>query len=245
MDFFFLGVEESLGKENKFVKLKKLLDFSSFGKILKGIYVQDTSKQGRPSYDSTTMFKVLLLGQWHNLSDRELAQALRLRLDFMYYTGFSATDSLPDYSTINKFRNLLNQKQKLKKLLQELNRQLEKLGISINNAKGAIIDATLVESAARANKCIEVTKDRQELDSKDVDISYSKDKSARWLKKGNNNYFGYKVFVSVDSDKGFVQDIETEPANYYEGHKLAKLINNIKVDRLYADKAYDSCDNKV
>ncbi|WP_231112686.1 transposase [Francisella tularensis] len=30
------------------------------------------------------MFKLLLLGQWYSLSDRELASSLRLRIDFIY-----------------------------------------------------------------------------------------------------------------------------------------------------------------
>ncbi|WP_245313664.1 hypothetical protein [Allofrancisella frigidaquae] len=63
MDFFFLGIEESLGKDNKFVKLNSLLDFNYFRKALKGIYVQDSNNRGRPSYDSVMMFKLLLLGQ--------------------------------------------------------------------------------------------------------------------------------------------------------------------------------------
>ncbi|WP_256868913.1 hypothetical protein [Francisella sp. Scap27] len=41
MDFFFLSLEESLGDDNKFVKLNKLLDFSKFNKIVKGTYIQD------------------------------------------------------------------------------------------------------------------------------------------------------------------------------------------------------------
>lgn len=165
MDFFFLGIEELLGSDNKFVKLNKLINFEKFRKILKGIHTQDRSNQGRPSYDSVMMFKLfLLLCQSYSLSDRELASSLRLRLDFMYFTGFTPTDNLPDYSTINKFRNLLIEKRKLKKLFKLLNRQLEDLGLSINNAKGAIIDATLIESAGKPNKHIDnIPNDRKNL----------------------------------------------------------------------------------
>ncbi|WP_234362110.1 hypothetical protein [Francisella tularensis] len=47
MDFFFLGLEESLGNDNKFVKLNKLVNFEKFRKTLKGIYTQDMARQGR------------------------------------------------------------------------------------------------------------------------------------------------------------------------------------------------------
>ena len=112
------------------------------------------------------MFKILLLGQWYNLSDRKLASCIKLRLDLMYFINLAPTDNLPDYTTINKFRNLLIRKNKLKKLFQELNKQLELLGLKINSAKGAIINATLVESAARPNKHIDnIPNDRNELDN--------------------------------------------------------------------------------
>ncbi len=66
------------------------------------------------------MFKLLLLGQWYSSSDRELASRLRLIIDFMYFIGFTPTSNLPDYITINKFRNLLIEKYKYKKVFKEL-----------------------------------------------------------------------------------------------------------------------------
>ncbi len=41
MDFFFLGLEDSLGSNNKFVKLNKLVDFDKLRRTLKNIYTQD------------------------------------------------------------------------------------------------------------------------------------------------------------------------------------------------------------
>ncbi len=38
MDFFFLGLEETLGSDNKFVKLNKLVDFEKFRKSPK-VYI--------------------------------------------------------------------------------------------------------------------------------------------------------------------------------------------------------------
>lgn len=245
MDFFFLGLEEALGDDNKFVKLNKLLDFSKFNKILKGIHTQDITNQGRPSYDSLMMFKLLLLGQWYSLSDRELASSLKLRLDFLYFTGFAPTDNLPDYSTINKFRNILIQKNKFKKLFKTLNKQLNELGLCIDNAKGAIIDATLVESAGRPNKYLDnPLEDRAEDQGSTSDISYGKDNDAKWIKKGKKSHYGYKVFASVDDNHGFIQTIHTESAEAYEAHRLETMLNDINAASILADKAYDTKANK-
>ncbi|KFJ66640.1 hypothetical protein [Francisella tularensis] len=56
--YFLLGLEESLGSDNKFVKLNKLVNFEKFRKTLKGIYTQDMTRQGRPAYDCIMMFKL-------------------------------------------------------------------------------------------------------------------------------------------------------------------------------------------
>ncbi|AJI73361.1 transposase [Francisella tularensis] len=43
----------------------------SFVRSFKGIYTQDMTRQGSTAYDCIMMFKLLLLGQWYSLSDRE------------------------------------------------------------------------------------------------------------------------------------------------------------------------------
>ncbi len=53
------------------------------------------------------MFKGILLGQWHNLSDPGLEESLRVRLDFMTFTGFDMGNRIPDETTICRFRNKL------------------------------------------------------------------------------------------------------------------------------------------
>ena len=63
------------------------------GRLLKVIDRTNGGQGGRPRYDVVKMFKVVLLGQWHNLSDNDLEQALRVRLDFLVFCGFTLSDS--------------------------------------------------------------------------------------------------------------------------------------------------------
>lgn len=71
------------------------------------------------------MFKAILLGQWHSLSD--------VRIDFIIFTGFELNDDVPDSTTLCKFRNILihkgldknlkdleNENARLKKVVAEL-----------------------------------------------------------------------------------------------------------------------------
>jgi len=58
-------------------------------------------------------------------------------------------DDLPDETTPCRFRNRLIEKGADKKMFKKINQQLELLGLKIESAKGAIVDATIIESAAR------------------------------------------------------------------------------------------------
>ena len=125
--FFSFSALGRLSKDNLLVKLNKLLDWKRIEKRLKGLYkleIQD--KGGERPYDPLKMFKATLLGQWYSLSDPALEESLRVRLDFMLFTGFELLDGdVPDETTICRFRNRLIDKRLDKKLFREINSQLE------------------------------------------------------------------------------------------------------------------------
>jgi len=244
MSFFMLGADKKLRKDNKLVKLNGLMDWSRIKKHLKQVHKNDINPQGgQKAYDNLKMFKAILLGQWHNLSDPGLEEALCVRIDFMVFTGFELNDDIPDETTLCRFRNKLIEKGLDKKLFKEVNFQLERLGLKLEKANGAVVDATIIESAARPRKTINIEEDREESGDK-VEIEESKDPDAKWLKKGKKSYFGYKGFIVVDSDDGFIQTVHTESANEAEIDKLDKIIPEIKAKRLYADKGYSSDKNR-
>jgi IS5 family transposase len=187
------------------------------------------------------MFKAILLGQWYSLSDNELEEALKVRLDFMLFTGFELTDEIPDGTTLCRFRNKLIEKKRLKKLLKEVNNQLEQMGIKVKECEGAVIDATIIESSARPKTVIEEDKDNPS----DPKIEYSKDKDARWVKKGKRSYFGYRGYIRTDSKDGYIEHVHVKPANESEVNELGESMEGSKAKRAYADKAYDSQDNRA
>lgn len=78
------------------------------------------------------MFKAILLGQWDSLSDAKLEEAQNVRLDFMRFCGFEIDDEIPGYSSLNRFRNKLIQRNLEKKLLLEVNRQLEEQKLKVH-----------------------------------------------------------------------------------------------------------------
>mgnify|MGYP006288402523 CR=1 FL=1 len=204
--FFEIGLEKQLGKDNQLMKIHRLIKWERLRGYVKKMRRNETVAGGREGYDELSMFKAILLGQWHNLSDPGLEESLRVRLDFMAFTGFQMGESIPDETRICRFRNRLIELKLDKTLMRMVNQELSRLGIEIERAKGAIIDATVVASSARPEGEEVVVMDREEEADihmmQHVESRASKDPDARWLKKGNKTYFGYKSFVSVTQGEG-------------------------------------------
>jgi IS5 family transposase len=90
------------------------------------------------------MFKSILLGQWHSLSEPSLEESPRVRLDFILFTGFELLDGdFLDETTICRFRNRLIDK----KLFREINPQLENLALKVKNSSGSILDVRVEKIA--------------------------------------------------------------------------------------------------
>jgi IS5 family transposase len=187
MDSFFLMDARALVQSSPSMKLHELLNWQAIAAQLKGLYQREISGAGGPEpYCPLGMFKLMLLGQWHGLSDAQLEQALRVRLDFMVFSGFEpSAGELPDASTLYRFRNRLVKAELDQKLLTLINGQLQQRGLKVQGARGAIMDATLIASAARPRRYVED-------ESGQSQVIDSADRQARWVKKGQQAYYGYR-----------------------------------------------------
>lgn len=182
------------GYTNTFLdKIDRLIDWKNIEKVLNKKYKKGPSADGRPPYPALPMFKLMLLQRWYGLSDPGLEEAVKDRISFIRFSGFSVSSTLPDHSTISRFRNALLELNLFEKLFQEINGQLEAKGILVRESNGAILDATIIESSRRPRKVIEVIpEDRKEEEYGTEDptspiVAYSDDPDARWLKEGKEN----------------------------------------------------------
>lgn len=148
--FFLIGAKP-LVEDSPTWKLHQLIDLEAVSRKLKGLYRREESHGGGPErYAPLSMFTLMLLGQWHGLSDAQLEQALKVRIDFMVFTGFEpAAGEFPDASTICRFRNRLVVAKLDQVLLRSTNSQLEQNGLKLQGSRGAILDATIIPSAAQ------------------------------------------------------------------------------------------------
>ncbi len=244
------------GHNNTFLdRIDALIDWKRIEKVLLKHYRKVASADGRPAYPALPMFKLFLLQRWYGLSDPGLEEAVNDRISFIRFSGFSVSSTLPDHSTICRFRNALLEHNLFEKLFEEINRQLEERGILVKESNGAILDATIVESSRRPRKVIEVMpEDRREEerttkeDSSPLTVTYSDDPDATWVKKGKKPYYGYKAHVAVDTRDGFIVGGHVTPAHVADITEFDRLLTeaNLAPDSLVvADKGYSSRKNRA
>ncbi|WP_235669702.1 IS5 family transposase [Solidesulfovibrio carbinolicus] len=112
--------------------------------------------------------------------------------------------------------------------------------------EGAIVDASVVSSARRPFKVLDVLpQDRQEDNEggTDVTISYSDDAEAAWLRKGNRAYYGYKIHAATDTRDGFVLGGHATPANRSDTEEFVAVLDEVDAkagESIFADKGYSS-----
>jgi transposase, IS5 family len=236
MSFFTLGTRDRIKKDHYLLSIDKLINWTPIRKMLVGLHANEINSRGGPkAYDNVSMFKALLLGQWHSLSDPSLEEALRLRIDFMVFSGFEMGDEVPDETTLCRFRNKLVERQLYESLFKEINNQLEKQGIKVRKATAALLDATIITSAARPKTTIEETTG---------EVKKSADPDARWLKKGTTSYFGYRGYAIADAEKGFIHHLLVRPANESESKQVSLLLENVHGKGLLTDKGFSSAANR-
>jgi transposase, IS5 family len=203
-------------------KIDKMIDFKHIENILETLY---TSTQGRPSCPPLVLFKMLLLQQYYDLSDPELELAVADRISFRKFVGLSFEDSVPDETTMVRFRQRIISGNCHDKLFQEINRQLSERNLFVR--KATIIDATLVESKSKKPKKTEE----------------STDKDATWTSKRGKAHFGFKAHLSVDSEHNLIENTELTTASVHDSKVFEQLIPE-GTKSVYADKAYANKNRK-
>ena len=218
------AVERRLGhRRDRLGEISGLIDWRPFAELLSPIHA---SARGEASYPPLMMFKVLLLQRWYDLSDPAMEEALYDRLSFRRFAGLALEDDTPDHSTIFRFRDALARHGLTDRLLAELSRQLDGRGAILR--QGTLIDATIVQSAARRPRLTE-----GKTSAVDPDARFGINNERRRYS------FGYKLHVAVDAGSGLVRALATTPANVQEIKLVRDLIQGDEL-AVYADRGYDA-----
>lgn len=187
--------------------------------------VMSNARKGEPSWPALILFKALLLQRWHDLSDEALEAHLFDRLSFQRFCGLSLGDDVPDHSTIWRFRERLARAGLIEPLFAELQRQLEGHGVLVK--QGTLIDATLIQAAARRPKVAE-----GKTSPNDPDARFGINNERRRYE------FGYKGHIAMDEGSALVRAQRLTPANIQEIDVAASLVAGDE-GQVLADRGYD------
>lgn len=235
-------------QKDPLVKLHTMIKWDQFKPILTKVFKKEAKGAGgRPNFDYLMMFKILILQRYYNISDDQTEYQILDRLSFMRFLGLTINDRVPDSKTIWHFRESLVKAAVVEKLFDKFGKSLEKCGLIIN--EGKIVDASFVEIPRQRNtreeneqiKNGEVPKEWEENPNK---LS-QKDLDARWTKKNNTTYYGYKDHVKVDSKSKLIDKYAVTDASVHDSQVLEQLLENKdKEQKLYADSAYTGEDQE-
>src|ERR1700733_14265281 len=207
-------------------KIRALVDLSQAERRLEATY----SELGRPGHRAAVLLRVMLLQHLYGLSDPQAEEQLADRLSFQKFVGLRAGEAAPDERAICRFRQRMAAAGLHGRLLELLNGQLAAAGYLVKRTM--LVDATLVESS-RTRPDHHVA-----LDGK------APDTDARYTRKGNQRYYGYKAHVSADGDNQLICRAKITPANVDDSKVFGELIDG-PTRAVYADKIYDTLKNKA
>jgi len=249
-DHFLLETLSKLG--DPLQKLNKFINWEIFESPINEAFKnedRDLSKGGRPPFNRLMLFKALIIQSLYNLSDDQLEYQIVDRASFKRFLGLKKSDKVPDSKTFWLFREQLIEKEVIVGLFKTFNETLDAAGVFAN--EGKMVDASFVEvprqrNTREENKHIKDTGTAphewkvkpHKLAQKDVD--------ARWTKKNNATFYGYKNHVKADTRTKLIEEYIVTDASVHDSQAMEQLLTEKDEGQpLYADSAYTGEDQEA
>ncbi len=184
-----------------------------------------TPGRGRRPLPLETMLRVYFLQQWFDLSD---PQAEDMLYDSEAMRRFARVelgeDTVPDESTILRFRHLLEAHELTAAMFAAVKTLLEDRHLLLT--AGTIVDATIIAAPSSTKNA-----------------SKARDPEMKQTRKGKQWYFGMKLHVGTDR-RGLVHSLTTTTAAQADITQLPHLLHG-QESTLWGDKAYYKRDDKI
>jgi IS5 family transposase len=227
-------------------RLTKGIDFELFRPVLlEKLSIEPKDKGGRRPYDYVLMFKIMILQRYYNLSDDQSEYQICDRLSFMRFLRLTIADDVPDSKTIWHFRERLVDLELVDVLFDLFKTKLEELNLIVH--EGKIVDASFVEVPKQRNSKDE----KEQIKNGQIPAEWKehknkleqKDTDARWTKKNNIAYYGYKNHVKCEQKNKFITGYVVTDALVPDVWVVKDLVNvEDEGQPFYADSGYTGKD---
>ncbi|MBK1642270.1 hypothetical protein CKO12_10345 [Chromatium okenii] len=133
-------------------------------------------------------------------------------------------ESVPDATTLLKFRHLLERYELTNVIFSTINAQLSKKGLLLN--QGTIVDATIINAPSS-------TKNQAK----------TRDPEMHSTRKGNQWYFGMKAHIGVDVNSGLVHTVVGTAANEHDVTQVENILHG-KEQQVFGDAGYTGANKR-
>jgi transposase, IS5 family len=152
-------------------------------------------ERGRKPIGIERMLRMYFLQQWYALADEALEDALYDSQAMRSFAGIDlGVESVPDATTLLKFRHLLERHALTEGIFKEINAHLSERNLLMR--EGTIVDATIIAAPSS-------TKNAKK----------ERDPQMHQTKKGNMWHFGMKAHIGADAESGLVHTLMGTAAN--------------------------------
>lgn len=185
-----------------------------------------TGKRGRPPVGIERMLRIYFLQQWYGLADEALEDTIYDSQAMRTFAGIDlGLESVPDATTLLKFRHLLEEHDLTRRIFEEVGALLSERKLLMR--EGTLVDATIIAAPSS-------TKNRE--GKRDPDMHQTK--------KGNQWYFGMKAHIGADAASGLVHSVEGTAANESDISQTHKLLHGAE-KIVHADAGYTGVEKRA
>src|SRR3989338_642426 len=228
-------------------KLKEIYDFDRWYPMLKRS-LPPKSRAGRKPRDIVMKAKMLLLGFFDCLSDREVEAHMNVNIMYRYFCDLPAYERAPDHTQLSKLRKKIRG-YKIHKLFDDVVTYARERGLVTDNWSST--DSTHLEAkVSPSRKSIRNEKYMISNEQKNPKAWRKEspkpptDRDARWGAKSKDTiFYGYKMHAAIDSESEILTKVYTTPGQVFDGHYLGAILEtrakNITGDCHYKTKVND------
>jgi IS5 family transposase len=182
-------------------------------------------ERGRKPVGIERMLRMYFLQQWYALADEALEDALYDSQAMRSFVGIDlGVESVPDATTLLKFRHLLERHALTQKIFKEINAHLSERNLLMR--EGTIIDATIIAAPSS-------TKNAKK----------ERDPQMHQTKKGNMWHFGMKAHIGADAESGLVHTLIGTAANVADIQCARELLHGEETAG-YVDAGYTGIEKR-
>lgn len=153
------------------------------------------------------------------------------RISFRKFLDIKDDDTIPDETTICKFRNKLIEEKLLEIIFAKVKTMMVNKNLILN--EGTLVDATLIHSSEPKRK-----KD----DKGNMVSNEANDKDATYTSKRGHKHHGLKMHIATDIN-GVIKDVIATTAKTHDSTQFDKLIED-ETKAVFADSGYMSQERK-